>query len=192
MRGFEIVEIAHFKPSPPRPEKNSLGIPVPALLAPPDAPELKINSGDGCSNLQSFELSVNAETPNQTDAIERVDPDVAEVEETEVPSPTEEPLGEDPPPSEPRTRRLVTAGGIEEARVRNEAALNDAAWSVQATAQTSVHALGSMVAPHQIVKVTGGGRLNSGDYFVKAVAHEINPTDHKLRIELLRNALGGA
>jgi hypothetical protein len=30
-----------------------------------------------------------------------------------------------------------------------------------------------------------------GDFFVKSVMHHINPADHKLTVELLRNALGG-
>ena len=58
--------------------------------------------------------------------------------------------------------------------------------------QASVHALGGLVVPHQIIRVTGGGRLNSGSYFVKSVAHTIDPSNHKLRIEMLRNGLGGS
>ena len=94
--------------------------------------------------------------------------------------------------SQPRTRRLVTAGNAEEARARTQAALNDASWSVQATAETSVQALNAFVSPHQVVRVTGAGQLNSGDYFVKAVTHTVDSSAHKMRIELLRNALGGS
>ena len=76
--------------------------------------------------------------------------------------------------------------------MRTQAALNDASWSVQAVAETSVQALNAFVAPHQIVRVSGAGTLNSGDYFVKAVAHNVDASNHKMRIELLRNALGGS
>jgi hypothetical protein len=192
LAGLQITETAHFRASPPRGEQNAAGIAPPVLLAPDEAPELRLNSGGGCSNLQSFELSANAEAPNRSGPIQRVNPNQGSVDETEVPEPSDAPLGEDPPSPTPRTRRVVTAGDANEARVQNQAALDDAAWSVQATAETSVHALGGLVTPHQVIRVTGGGRLNSGNYFVKAVAHAIDASDHKLRIELLRNALGGS
>ena len=64
--------------------------------------------------------------------------------------------------------------------------------SSRAAAESSVQALNSFVAPHQIVTVSGAGALNSGNYFVKAVTHTVDSAAHKLRIELLRNALGGA
>lgn len=193
LTGFELTETAHFKPSPPRPPDNPLGFTPPVLLAPEGAAELELNTGDGCSNVASFELQSNAETPNQSGPIERVDADSSEVIETEAPEATTETLGEEAPaPAQPRTRRLVTAGDTQEARVRTQAALNDASWSVQATAETSVQALNAFVAPHQIVRVTGAGQLNSGDYFVKAVMHTVDSSAHKMRIELLRNALGGS
>ena len=193
LAGFDLIETAHFKPSPPRPADNSAGFTPPVLLAPEGTAVLKLNAGEGCSNVASFELQSNAETPNQSGPIERVDADSGEVADTEAPGPTTEALGEqEPAPEAPRTRRLVTAGDAQEARVRTQAAINDASWSVQATAETSVQALGAFVAPHQILKVEGAGQLNSGDYFVKAVTHTVDSAAHKLHIELLRNALGGA
>ncbi|MCX4245553.1 hypothetical protein [Paraliomyxa miuraensis] len=190
--GFSVTETAHFKSSPPRPEQSPLGVVGPRLLAPDDAPELRLNSGDGCSNVRSFELSANAEAPNSTGSITRVNDGEGTVDETEVPHSSDEPLGDDPPAAAPRTRRVVTAGSVQEARVRNQAAVDDAAWSVRAKAETSVNALGGVVAPHQILRVIGGGRLNSGNYFVGGVTHEITSSDHKLRIDLLRNSLGGS
>ena len=189
--GFELVEVAHFKPSPPRPRANPLGFAPPILLAPEGPPELRLNAGDGCSNVASFEVTANAEAPNQTGPIQRVDPESGSVDDTEVPGSSNDALGEEPSaPGQERSRRLVTAGDAQEARVRNQAALNDAAWSVQATAETTLHALGGIVTPHQIIRVSGAGRLNDGDYFVKTVSHSINAAEHKMRIELLRNALG--
>jgi phage protein D len=191
--GFELTETAHFKPSPPQPQRNGLGFVPPLLLAPEGTAELKLNAGEGCSNVASFELHTNAEAPNQSGTVRRGNSDDGEVAETSVPGPTTEQLGEQPTaPPQARERRVVTAGDVQEARVRTEAALNDASWSVQATAETSVQALNGFVAPHQIVKVSGAGALNSGDYFVKAVTHTVDSAAHKLRIELLRNALGGA
>jgi phage protein D len=192
LAGFEITETAHFKPSPAQPANNPLGFAPPPILAPEAAAELRLNGVNGCSNVATFELQSNSEQPNQSGPIERVDADSGEVTETEAPEATTESLGEEPPaPAQPRTRRMVTAGDAQEAQVRTQAALNDASWTVQATAETSVQALNAFVAPHQTVRVSGAGVLNSGDYFVKAVGHLIDSTAHKMRIELLRNALGG-
>lgn len=187
--GLGISETAHFRPSPPR-RQGPGGQTVPVLLAPQLGPSLRLNSGDGCSNVESFELSSTFESPNQSGRITRINASNGQLEVTEVASPTTPPLGSDALPQRTRTRQLVTAGGAQEARIRTQAAINDASWAVQATAQTSVHALLGIPAPHDVIRVTGGGRLNSGDYFVKAVSHTIDPSNHKLRIELLRNALG--
>lgn len=192
LAGFELTETAHFKPSPARPAANPLGFTPPLVLAPAGTAELKLNSGSGCSNVASFEVQSNAEAPNQSGPIERVDADSGEVTETEAPESTTETLGEEAPAAQPRTRRLVTAGDAQEALVRTQAALNDASWTVQATAETSVQALSAFVSPHQVVRVSGAGQLNSGDYFVKAVTHTVDSSAHKMRLELLRNALGGS
>jgi hypothetical protein len=193
LTGFELTETAHFKPSPPQSASKPSGFSPPKLLAPDGTAELKLNAGDGCSNVASFELHSNAEAPNQSGPISRVASDSGEVTDTQVPQPTTTALGgEATAPGQTRTRRLVTAGDTQEARVRTQAALNDASWSVQATAETSVQSLNAFVAPHQVLRVSGAGQLNSGDYFVKAVTHTVNSAAHKMRIELLRNALGGS
>lgn len=192
LAGFDLKETAHFKPSPPRVADNPLGFRPPALLAPKGSAELKLNAGGGCSNVASFELHTNAEAPNKSGPVNRVDADSGEVAASQATGPTTDALGKEPPaPPQDRCRNIVTAGGGEEAMERTQAALNDASWSVQATAETSVQALDAFVAPHQIIRVSGAGRLNSGDYFVKAVTHTIDSVAHKMRIELLRNALGG-
>lgn len=189
--GFELTETAHFKPSPPRPTANAPGFTPRVQLAPTRTAVLKLNTGEGCSNVASFELQTNAEAPNQSGPIERTDSDSGEKTETQA-QPSNDSLGEQPAaPAQPREARLTTPGDAQEAQVRTEAALNDASWSVQATVETSVQALNAFVAPHQIIRVQGAGKLNSGDYFVKAVTHTIDSSTHKMRIELLRNALGG-
>ena len=190
LTGFEVTETAHFKPSPAQPASNPLGFTPPLLLAPDDAPELRLNSGDGCSNVSSFEVSSNSEAPNQSGPIQRVASDSGEVDDTDVPGASTDPLGGEPPATQTRTRRVVSAGSAQEAQLRTQAALNDAAWNVQATAETSVHSLNGLLAAHQIVKVTGGGSLNSGDYFIKSVTHAIDASDHKMSLELMRNGLG--
>ncbi len=187
--GLSVTETAHFRPSPPR-GSGLGGAIVPVLLAPDDGPTLRLNSGDGCSNVESFELSSTFEAPNQSGRIGRLNERNGEIEVTEILSPTTEPLGTDSVAGAPRTRQLVTAGNADEARIRTQAAINDASWTVEASAQTSVHALMGIPAPHDVIRVTGGGRLNAGNYFIKAISHSIDPASHKMRIDLLRNALG--
>lgn len=188
--GFDIVETAHFKPSPPRPASNPLGFTPPIKLAPTTAPTLRLNAGNGCSNVSSFEVSSNAEAPNQSGPVQRVSPDSGEVDDTEVPGPSDPPLGAEPAQTQPRIRRVVSAGSAQEAQLRTQAALNDASYSARATAETSVHALNGVLSAHQIVTVTGAGSINSGDYFLASVTHAIDPSDHKMRLEMLRNASG--
>jgi phage protein D len=190
---FELTETAHFKPSPPQSANKPSASSPTTLLAPEGSAELKLNAGEGCSNVASFELHSNAEVPSQSGTIARVASDSGEVTKTQVSKPTTKALGSEATATgKARTKQLVTAGDAQEAQVRTQAAINDASWSVQATAETSVHALDAIVAPHQVLRVTGAGQLNSGDYFVKAVTHTVNSAAHKMRIELLRNALGGS
>jgi hypothetical protein len=184
-----VTEIARFKPSPPRAE-DAAPFSIPVILAPNDAPTIKLNSGDGCSNVAAFAFDADAEAPNQTGLITRVDFDSANEDTTDIPSATTEPLGDEQSNAKARSRRVVTAGSVEEARIVNRAALNDASWSVSATVETSAHALRGLVKAHDLIKLEGGGKVIQGDYFVKSVTHNINPADHKLSLQLLRNALG--
>ena len=187
---IEITETAHFKPSPPRPRDNGIGFALPPLLAPEGSAELMINNGTGCSNILQFELKENSEAPTQSGSQKRINLDDAKPDEAEAET-TAEPLGETQQPGQTRTRRVVSAGSDAEAKLKSQAALNDASWRVEARAQTTVHALGAVVRPHEVVKVTGAGKLTDGDYFVRAVTHSIDPAKHKLDLELVRNALGG-
>ena len=72
----------------------------------------------------------------------------------------------------------------------DESALIDASWIVNARAETTVHALGSLIRPRQVVKVEGTGAVDDGDYFVWKVTHTIDTADHKMAMELRRNAVG--
>jgi hypothetical protein len=190
LTGFDIEEIAHFKPSPPRAASGPFGIPLPPLLAPEESSELRLNAGDGCSNVSSFEVTSNAEAPNQSGPVQRIAPDSGELDDTEVPEATSEPLGDALAATQPRTRRVVSAGSAAEAQLRTQAALNDASFNVKATAETSVHALNSVLSAHQLVTITGAGSINSGKYFVSSITHAIDASDHKMRLELIRNGTG--
>jgi hypothetical protein len=190
--GFEVTETAHFKPSPPIPSDSGLGfsIPLPPLLSSSDTLELKLNQGGETSNILRFELMENSEAPTGSGEIQRISADDARANDSEVES-TAEKLGEVEQPGQTRTRQVVSAGSIEEAELRNEAALNDASWRIQARARTTTHAIGGVVQVHDKVKVSGAGKLTDGEYFVRAVTHMIDPAQHRLDIDLVRNALGG-
>ena len=41
-----------------------------------------------------------------------------------------------------------------------------------------------------VVKVRGVGSKDEGDYFVEAVKHSINQADHRMSLEMRRNAFG--
>lgn len=189
---LEIEETAHFKPSPDRPVASGgfgLPVPLPPLLGGgDDCKELKLNAGNK-SNFSKWELEASTEAPTRSGSIIRVNIDDAALDDDEA-EPTIEALGEIEPPKLKRTKQIVTAGSVEEAQVANQAALNDASWTVSAQAETTVHDLGTVVRPHEILPVSGGGKLNDGDYFIKAVTHVIDPVKHTMTIELLRNALG--
>jgi hypothetical protein len=191
--GLEIIETAHFKPSPERPEDSPFGAlaALGALLAPDDTPPLKINSSDGCSTTGTFELQATAEAPNQSGPMPRVNLDDAKIDEARVTETTNERLGEDVQAPQVRSRRMPTAGDAEEAQIQNQAAINDAQWSVRARAETTTDALGGVIQAHQFLEVEGAGVLASGRYFVESVTHTINPAEHRMNISLLRNALGG-
>lgn len=190
--GLTIEETAHFRPSPSQPETSPGGLSLSTLLAPNPVPTLRLNDGEGCSNVSNFEVSSNSETPNQSGPIQRVAPDTGEVDDSEVPGPVSDLLGAEPPDTQARARRIVSAGSVEEAQLRAQAALNDASFNIKATAETSVHALNDVLAAHQLVEVTGAGDLNSGTYFISGITHAIDPSDHKMRLEMMRNATGSA
>ncbi len=73
---------------------------------------------------------------------------------------------------------------------RGEGALIEADWFTQATCQTSLDTLGTLVRAHTLVKVRGAGSRHSGDYFVAGVRHTIDAESHRMEMELWRNGWG--
>jgi hypothetical protein len=187
-RGFQITENAHFRPSPQGSRGGPQGT-VLTVLAPVSAPVLSINHGGGQSTLISFHSARDPEVPNQSGPIARVDVRLGRIQRSEVDAPPVDLLG-DPPPA-PQVRAMVrSAGDVAEAQRHQEAALNDASWNIKATAETSANLLGALVRPHDVVKVRGTGGQDDGDYFVFSVDHSINPAEHRMSLELRRNAVG--
>ena len=187
--GFDIIEKANFKPSPPGGRKGPAGL-GPKLLASPGATVLSLNAGDGKSTLLGFKANRDQESPNKSGRILRVDIDNRKIQRSRIDKPDVNPLGE-PPLAPPLESVVMSAGNIDEAQRRQNAALNDASWTIKASAESSAHALcGRLVRPHQIVSVTGAGQGDDGDYFVFSVEHQITPADHRMSLDLRRNAVG--
>lgn len=182
----QLIETAHFKSSPARGQGPVV---IPPIVAPVGAPVLILNPGSGCSTLLSFASERASEVPTASGDVPRVDVDTGDVQHTQVDKPSLEALGE--PPPAPRNRRpVISPGNAQEARRRQDAALIDASWVVNARAETTAHALGRLIRPHQTVTVKGTGRVDDGDYFVWKVTHTIDAADHKMAMELRRNAVG--
>jgi hypothetical protein len=187
-RGMDIVETGHFRPSPKGSRGGPQGIPF-TVLAPVTAPTLSLNKGDGQSTLISFHSARDPEAPNQSGPLQRVDVKLGRIQRSQVDEPPVDRLG-DPPPA-PQVQAMVrSAGDVAEAQRHQEAALNDASWTIKATAETSANLLGGLVRPHDVVKVRGTGQTDDGDYFVFSVEHTINPAEHRMTMELRRNAVG--
>jgi phage protein D len=75
-------------------------------------------------------------------------------------------------------------------QARGEGALIESGWFLRATCSSSLKALGALVRTHTLVNVRGAGTRHSGKYFVSAVRHTIDPTGHRMDIELVRNGWG--
>jgi phage protein D len=75
-------------------------------------------------------------------------------------------------------------------QARGEGALIEAAWFVRATGKTSVSALNDVLRANTIVKLRGVGSRHSGNYYVAAVRHTIDPSAHTMEFELVRNGWG--
>lgn len=84
----------------------------------------------------------------------------------------------------------VPADDAGDLQARGEAALIEADWFIQASCQTNLATLGTLVHSHSIVELQGAGRRHSGKYFVAGVRHTIDATDHRMDLELVRNGWG--
>jgi len=73
---------------------------------------------------------------------------------------------------------------------RGEGALIEADWFISANCKTTVTESGAVIRPHTIIELKGVGRRHSGKYFVKGVTHTIDPMEHKMDIQLIRNGWG--
>jgi hypothetical protein len=183
---FVIVETAKLQASPPR----NAGPAPPVLLAPPNAPSLRFNvPADECPNVTAFQVETDTERANAAEGA-AVNPRTGKLDRTQSTNP--QPGLDDGPTlveinGVKRTLCVTTAGGADELKEKQEAALVEVGWFVEASASTTAHMLGGLLKPHDVVPVEGIGTELSGPYQVKSVTHVINAADHFMDVKLRSN-----
>jgi hypothetical protein len=75
-------------------------------------------------------------------------------------------------------------------QARGQALLAESTAFVVANTETTVAALNDIVRAHTVVRLDGLGTRHSGSYFVSSVRHVITAEQHRMELELLRNAWG--
>ena len=189
-----VTETGHFRTSPFRALGPGGAPPSIAsiVLAPTGAPVIRPGVGEDCANnVTAFQVSEDAERPNAAN-VSAIDTAGVTKDRTSASDP-QTPLGPDGKPLPDvtglkRTLCITAAGNAEQVRGKAEAALADAGWFVTAKASTTVHMLGGVLQPHDIVEVQGVGDRHSNFYRVRRVTHVITPADHHMDIELQGNS----
>ncbi len=195
-RRLEVREMANLKPSPPRPvdSRRVPDSPAQVPLVPTTGLNLRFNVDPSRDhNVTSFAVEMNVERPNRFVGSALNDLDLEEQPtsaEDRQPRLRQDGQGLVDLTGQERQICVTTAGDQRELQPRAEAALTQAGWFVSATASTTAHMLGGVLAAHDVVEVEGLGRRHSGAYQVKSVTHVVNATDHHMDLVLRRNALG--
>lgn len=190
---FDITVDVHFEPSPPR-GNASPGAEVNLDLISGETTQLRIMGSEGaCENVVNFALqsdneafsSVSASVvslesgeevviDDQTATHDAMTPDGQDVETTGA-------EGE-------RKLRINFCGPEDLAAAAARAAANEASWYVKANALTTVHMVGKVLQPHDIVEVVGGGCGLNGRFQVEKVVHVINAAGHWMHLDLRSNS----
>jgi hypothetical protein len=186
---WTIDSTINLMPSPPREQDPKTGaeVPLDKLSVVPDGiPRLVILSATENETVVNFRVSIDFETVTSASAagLDR------EGEETEIPA-TENPdttVNEDGRPATDGHEITPAYSGqynLEAAEV----AVTEGSWYVNAETLTSAHMLGTVLQPHQLVRVVGAGCDAGGIYHVREVTHVINPIEHWMQVELRTNSL---
>ncbi len=169
----DLVETAYFAPPP-------LDDPNPAVLT--------INLEK--PTLDAFEIQWDVERPNSViaqawDGGAKM-PLNAEGIEPPTGFPDDVPFAEIAP--DPRSASLIAAvSDVGDLSARARGLLLESSWFLTATCTVSATRLGRVIRAHSVVKVDGVGTRYSGSYFVTAVKHVIDASDHKMEVTMMRN-----
>jgi len=192
---FEIDVHGHFEPSPPRAADAPPGPPIDLGLLGDDMPYLRLMGSDEAQeNVVDFAMRNDSEAYSCV-ASSVVDSETGQAVELDDQESGQEPItkdGEDVKTAgaEDCDRRLVInkVGRPDIAASAARAAANDASWYVKANALTTVHMLGEVLQPHDLVEVIGGGCGIAGTFQVEKVTHVINAAAHWMHIDLRSNS----
>jgi hypothetical protein len=191
--GLTVLETAHLRSSPRRPEGGGALASAISLIPTTDS-EIRVHvPGDECPNVTAFRVQTDNRRPSAYHArsLDNAGGSATPTDATD-PQPATgrgvSRLGERGP-----TRDLCMpgAGDPQETRNRGEAALTEAGWFVRATASTTSHLLGGVLVPHEIVPVKGVGRRHgTAPFRVREVTHVINAAAHHMDLVLDSNNQG--
>jgi len=170
----DLVETAHFAPPP---------------LESDDAALLTLNLDN--PTLDAFDISWDVERPTTVIA-QGWDGGAKEALNAEN---IEEPTGfpgdirlSEIAGGDPRTASLIAAvSDVGDLSARARGVLLESSWFLTATCTVSAARLGRVVRAHSIVQVDGVGSRYSGFYFVAAVRHIIDESDHRMELTLMRS-----
>ena len=87
---------------------------------------------------------------------------------------------------------LLTApvDDAQELSLRAQSLLREADWFARCQGEADVARLNAILRVGTVVVINGAGSLNSGKYFVWSVRHTITADSHKMKVTLVRNAMG--
>lgn len=198
---FDIVVDTYFCASPERGE-NAKKTPVPEinLLGIDEgkhAAYLRIIGDDKqCENVVNFSLKTDNEAISSVSA-SVVDEVTGEAKDFDGQKANDEALGEETVDTTgaeaegedcKRSTQITKVGKSDIVVSTAQAAANDASWYVKAQALTTVHMLGKVLQPHDLVKVIGGGCGINGIFQVEKVTHVINAAAHWMHLDLRSNS----
>jgi phage protein D len=79
-----------------------------------------------------------------------------------------------------------------ELSLRAQALLRESLWFVKCQCEADLARLGGVLRAGSLVQLQGAGSLHSGSYLVWRMRHTITPTSYKMKIDLVRDAVGAA
>ncbi len=77
-----------------------------------------------------------------------------------------------------------------ELQTRARSILREAGWFVKCESDVDLSRLDAVIRAATVVQIRGAGNVLSGKYFVWSVRHTITAQSHRMKLVLLRNALG--
>jgi hypothetical protein len=154
---------------------------------------INIDSKDQPYTVASVDLSFDVERATSATALQLKLEDKQDLDGS-VPQSPLTPLGKEAFASiASGTRALRITTPVDDAGdllQRAEGALIEEAWFVRASCETYFSTLHQLVRAHTVVQLDGAGSRHGGKYFVTGVRHTIDVTEHRMEIELARNAWG--